>query len=511
MLSLEKLISHHARFRGDLPAVTFGKETLTWSEFAARVNRVANLLLARGIRPGDRVATVLANCRELLEVYWAVPTIGAVLVPLSPMLNAPGLASLLRDSGARAVFTQRSMLEAFAGLDRECLDALAGRCFLVDGAATGFAPYADATAAAPADAPGIRVSQDALFNIMYTSGTTGAPKGIQHTHFIRAMYALTMAPAWRMTPESVAMHSGSIVFNGAFVTLMPAFYLGARYVLLEAFDPEAVIECIGRERVTHTMLVPAQIIAILGSPAFEPAKLSSLEMILSLGAPLLQEHKDRLNALLPGRFHELYGLTEGFVTILDKHDAVRKSGSVGAPPMFAELRIVDEEARDVPAGEVGEIAGRSPILMTGYAGREDLTRAALRDGWLLTGDLGRVDDEGFLYLVDRKKDMIDSGGVKVYPKDIEEIAGHHPAIREVAVFGIPHEKWGETPVAAVTLVRADAATAEELRDWINARVSAKYQRVARVEIHADFPRSAAGKTLKRELREPYWSGKGRAT
>ena len=504
MLSLEGLIAHHARYRADLPAVTVRGETLTWREFAERVNRVGNMLLARGIRPGDRVATVLANCRELLEIYWAAPTIGAVLVPLSPMLNAPGLASLLGASGARAVFTQRSMVDAFAALDDTLRGNFRDRCFLVDGEAPGFAAYAKATCAASADAPQGRVSQDALFNIMYTSGTTGAPKGIQHTHFIRAMYALTMAPAWRMTPESVAMHSGSIVFNGAFVTLMPAFYLGARYVLLDAFDAEAVIECIARERVTHTMLVPAQIIAILASPAFAPAKLDSLEMILSLGAPLLQEHKDRLNALLPGRFHELYGLTEGFVTILDKSDTERKSGSVGIPPMFAEMKIVDEDGREVPTGDVGEIAGRSPLQMTGYAGREDLTRSAIRDGWLLTGDLGRVDEDGFLYLVDRKKDMIDSGGVKVYPKDIEEIAGHHPAIREVAVFGVPHEKWGETPVAAVILAQPGAATAEELRDWINARVSARYQRVSQVVVHADFPRSAAGKTLKRELREPYW-------
>ncbi len=509
MLSLEGLIAHHARFRGELPAVTVDGQTLSWRQFAARVNRVAHLLESRGIRSGDRVATVLANCRELLEIYWAVPAIGAVLVPLSPLLNAPGLASLLGDSGARAVFTQRSLVGEFEAMGGGFSAEMANRAFLVDGDAPGFTNFASAVSAMPETAPRAHVSQDALFNIMYTSGTTGAPKGIQHTHFIRAMYALTMASAWRMTPESVAMHAGAIVFNGAFVTLMPAFYLGARYVLMKAFDPEAAIETIAREKVTHTMLVPAQIIAILASPSFAPEKLASLEMILSLGAPLLQEHKDRLNALLPGRFHELYGLTEGFVTILDKREAARKSGSVGVPPVFYELRIVDDEGRDVPTGEVGEIAGRGPILMTGYAGRDDLTAQAVRDGWLFTGDMGRVDEEGYLYLVDRKKDMIDSGGVKVYPKDIEEIAAHHPAIREVAVFGVPHEKWGETPLAAVTLARAGAATADELREWINARVSARYQRVSQVVIHADFPRSAAGKTLKRELRAPYWSGQDR--
>jgi len=510
MLSLAGLVDHHARYRGDLPAVTVEGETLTWREFAERVNRVANLLLACGIAPGDKVATVLGNGRELLEIYWAVPTIGAVLVPLSPLLNAPGLSSLLRDSGARAVFTQCSMLREFEALDAGIAAQLGSRRFLVDGEAAGFTAYAAAVDSAPADSPAVRVPQEALFNIMYTSGTTGAPKGIQHTHATRAIYALTMAPAWRMTPESVVMHAGAIVFNGAFVTLMPAFYLGARYVLLKAFDPEVAIEAIAREKVTHTMLVPAQIIAILASPAFDVAKLASLEMILSLGAPLLQEHKDRLNALLPGRFHELYGLTEGFVTILDKRDAVRKSGSVGVPPVFCELRIVDDAGREVPTGEVGEIVGRAPLLMSGYAGRDDLTAQAVREGWLQTGDLGRVDEEGFLYLVDRKKDMIDSGGVKVYPKDIEEIAARHPAVLDVAVFGVPDAKWGETPVAAVTLVHPGAATALELRNWINERVSARYQRVLEVVIHAEFPRNAAGKTLKRDLRAPYWKALGRA-
>jgi acyl-CoA synthetase (AMP-forming)/AMP-acid ligase II len=232
-------------------------------------------------------------------------------------------------------------------------------------------------------------------------------------------------------------------------------------------------------------------------------------MVLSLGAPLHREYKDRLNRLLPRRFYELYGLTEGFITVLDRDDAERKAGSVGVPPPFYQLRIVGDDGRELPAGETGEIVGRGPITMPGYYARADLTAQALRDGWLYTGDLGYVDEDGFLFLVDRKKDMIDSGGVKVYPKDIEEIAAHHPAVREVAVFGIPHDKWGETPVAAIVLRQGEKAEADELRAWINARVAAKYQRVERVLIFDDFPRSAAGKTLKREMRDPFWAGRER--
>jgi long-chain acyl-CoA synthetase len=257
-------------------------------------------------------------------------------------------------------------------------------------------------------------------------------------------------------------------------------------------------------------MVPAQIVALLDAPQFAPEKLASLKMLLSLGAPLHQEQKERLNRLLPGRFHELYGLTEGFVTVLDATDAVRKSGSVGVPPPFFSLRIVREDGTDVPAGEIGEIVGRGPIMMSGYHNRPDLTEKAIRNGWLLTGDMGYVDEDGYLYLVDRKKDMIDSGGVKVYPRDVEETAARHPAVAEVAVFGVPDEKWGETPVAAVVL-RADAhVTEDELREWINGHVAARYQRVSRVLIMKDFPRSAAGKTLKREMRAPFWAGRDKS-
>jgi acyl-CoA synthetase (AMP-forming)/AMP-acid ligase II len=322
------------------------------------------------------------------------------------------------------------------------------------------------------------------------------------------MYATIFAANFRMTPESVTMHAGAIVFNGAFVDLMPSIFIGATYILLDQFEPVSYIEAIEREKVTHIMVVPAQIIAMLNAPYFSYEALKSLEMILSLGAPLHREHKDELNRRLPGRFYELYGLTEGFVTVLDKLDYSTKPDSVGVPPPFFEMRILDEHGNDLPPGEVGEICGRGPILMPGYYKRGDLTAEAVKDGWLHSGDMGYVDEDGFLYLVDRKKDMIISGGVNVYPRDIEEIVVQHTAVQEAAVFGIPHDKWGETPLAAVVLRRPGEITPAELRDWVNARVGAKFQRLNDVVIMKEFPRNAAGKTLKRVMREEYWQEKG---
>ena len=504
-MNIGSLFSRHARYRPNHLAFVFKNQRLTWFEMNQSINRLANALLEMGIQKGDKIATLLPNCMELLEIYWAVAKIGAVVVPLSTMLLEKAMQGLLQDSDSVLLVTNSGFAEKVNNIKSE-LPAIAGDRFVLTDASgvSGYQDYHALKAAAGDQEPeGIEIHPDDPFNIMYSSGTTGLPKGIIHTHRIRAAYATTFAAAYRMTPETINLHAGAIVFNGAFVDLMPTVFVGATYILLSQFEPISYIETIERENVTHIMVVPAQIIAMLNAPNFSHDALKSLEMILSLGAPLHREHKDALNKKLPGRFYELYGLTEGFVTVLDKNDYAAKPDSVGAPPPFFEMQIKDENGNELPPGEVGEICGRGPILMPGYYKRPDLTEEAIKDGWLHSGDLGYVDDDGFLYLVDRKKDMIISGGVNVYPRDIEEIVVQHPAVQEAAVFGIPHEKWGETPLAAVVLHQGKVASSEDLRDWINERVAAKFQRVHDVVIMDEFPRNVAGKILKRVMREDY--------
>ncbi len=505
MNNLGTLLPRQTLYRPDQLAIVFEDTRLTFRQFGERVNQLSNALQSLGVCKGDKIATVLPNCLEQLDVYWAAAQTGAVVVPLSPLLRRGGLKRLLDDSDSVLVVTDRAFTPYLNEVRGDLAKLHPDRFLVVDGPVDGYVTYQDIVGNSSTSPPKpVEIKGDDPYNIIYSSGTTGLPKGIVHTHRIRAAYCTNFGLRCRFTPESVAAHTGSLVFNGAFLTLMPAMYLGIPFIFTQQFDASKLIELIEFEKITHIWMVPSQVVAMLDAPNFDPARLQSLEMLGSLGAPLLMEHKQAIANALPNRFYELYGLTEGFMTILDPNDFAKKAESVGCPDALSEMRIERSDGSTCDHYEVGQIVGRGPTTMPGYYKRPDLTKETLRDGWLHSGDLGYVDEDGFLYLVDREKDLIISGGVNVYPRDIEEIIARHPAVREVAVFGIPDEQWGETPLAAVILRELDHVSEAELRQWTNKRVEARYQKISSVEFMEDFPRNTAGKTLKRKMRELHW-------
>ncbi|WP_276501394.1 class I adenylate-forming enzyme family protein [Terrimonas pollutisoli] len=504
LLTIQYWLKKHATYRSQHTAIVFEDKRLSYRQLYEEVNRLSNAFIAAGIGKGDKVATLLSNSLELLEIYWTCAAIGAVAVPLSPLLRGQGLFNLLDNSDTKLLITSHELVPHVDEIKLELKKIPAGNYWVTDTDVKGYQNYHWQKQQQTDEPPAVEeVKGDDPYNIIYSSGTTGLPKGIVISHAVRALYGSLFANAYRMTPESIVMHSGSIIFNGSFLTLMPAMMLGCTYVLMSHYDAKEVVEIIHKEKVTHTILVPSQIIGCLQKENFTKTHLSSIEYILSVGAPLLLEHKQELNKRIPGVFYELYGLTEGFMTILDRNDSMNKTGSVGFPSQFMEIKIVDDNGSELPRGQIGEIIGRGPLLMSGYYKNEIQTREALRNGWLFTGDTGYIDEDGFLFLTGRKKDLIISGGVNVYPTDIEEIIIRHNAVKDVAVFGVPHAEWGETPVAAVVLHENASIASEEIKNWANQNLEARYQKIYKVIILDELPRNVAGKILKRELRETF--------
>lgn len=500
----------HAKARPKKTAFICGDRQVNWADFEARVSRLHDVLIKNGLKKGDKVGLLALNSIEALEIMYGVLRAGGVLVPLSALLTPDLIAALLKDAGAAFLFVI-SPLDGLAAPITAKLEHLpTDHQISVGFQFKGWQEYEAFMAQGLENIRPAEITGQDECVIIYSSGTTGVPKGIVHTHQGRSLFGLTGATEFRISDASTLLVTTPLFTNATWLMLLGAVAVGAKTVLQALFSPESFLADVGKNKITHTFLVPTMYNAVLQHPSFAQHDLSSLQVMVSMGSALpLPWKRQILEKMGPGLI-ELYGLTEGIGTTLKPEEVMEKTGSVGRPITGNDLRIIDDAGRELPWGEIGEIIGFGGGLMKHYHNRPEATEEIIwRDEWgrtyIRTGDIGRFDEDGFLYILDRKRDMIVTGGVNVFASDIEEVAIGHPDVAEVAVIAVPHPKWVETPLALVVRRERAVSTEEEIKGWINERVGAKHQRVSGVEFRDQpLPRNALGKLLKKVLRDPYW-------
>jgi len=476
-------------------AVRVGETATTYQELDQATARVAGLLREHGLKPGDRVGIMLPNVGEFAAVYYGVLRSGGVVVPMNPLLKAREVAYHLSDSEARLIFSWHAIAaEAQGGAQQADAEAV-----VVDPATFG-----DLVASPMPDFAVVDRDDEDTAVILYTSGTTGRPKGAELTQANLARNTEVMcADLIHLAPDDV-IFGGLPLFHafGQTCTLNTAVAVGACLTLLPRFGPEPALQILAGHRVTVFAGVPTMYVALLGYPDRAAYDVSALRLCVSGGAAMPVEVLRGFEEAFGCLVLEGYGLSETSPVASFNHpDRARKPGSIGTPIRGVQMRVVDKEGNEVAGGEVGEIVIRGHNVMKGYWRRPEETAKAIPDGWFRTGDIGRVDEDGYFVIVDRKKDMIIRGGYNVYPREIEEVLYEHPAVTEAAVIGLPHPALGEEVGAAVVLKPGADVTAEELRDYVKAQVAAyKYPR--KVWIADELPKGPTGKILKRAIVPP---------
>jgi acyl-CoA synthetase (AMP-forming)/AMP-acid ligase II len=488
--TVSELIAAHAQERPDARAIVADDASLTFAELDALMDRVAAGLQRNGAAQRTPIAIVSSTTSVATAVFLGALRAGCVPAPIAPSSTPVQVATMIADSGTPIVF-----VDADAASELPEVPCLVVRLDALD----GWLPP-EGTALAP-----VSVAPSDPFNIIYSSGTTGKPKGIVHDHAMRWTQIAAYAAAG--FNQAVTIVATPLYSNTTLVSLLPTLGHGGTAVLMGKFDARRFLEIAQRERATHVMLVPVQYQRLMAVPDFDSFDLSNFVFKSCTSAPFAADLKADVVKRWPGLLLEVYGMTEGGGTcLLYANDFPNKLHTVGQPAPGNDIRLIDEDGREVAQGDIGEIVGRSGIMMAAYHGRPEATSAAEwhdADGnrYIRHGDLGRFDEDGFLTLLGRSKDMIISGGFNIYPPDIESVILEHPAVEDAAIIGVPSDAWGETPYAYFVSA-AERVDPTEIVAWVNARVG-KTQRLSGAERIATLPRSDIGKVLKRELRETF--------
>jgi long-chain acyl-CoA synthetase len=493
--NLASILTASAARDAAAPAVRLGGATLSYGDLDDRSARVAALLREQGLQPGDRVGVMLPNVLEFPPAYYGVLRAGGIVVPMNVLLKRREIAFYLEDSGAKLLLAWHGFLG-----DAETGAADAG-AELIAVEPEAFAATLQGLAPAPEMAA---VDDEDTAVILYTSGTTGKPKGAELSHLNLLRNADVSARTNTTVGEGDIVLGALPLFHsfGQTVSMNASVLVGATLTLVPKFDPGEALETMARDGVTHFYGVPTMYGAMLHHPGHEDYDLSALRVCMTGGSSMPVEVLRGFEEAFGTIVLEGYGLSETSPVASCNHpDRKTRPGSIGTPIEGVEMRIVDENDAEVARGEVGEIVIRGHNIMKGYWGRPDATAEAMRGGWFHSGDLGKVDGDGYFYVVDRKKDMIIRGGYNVYPREVEELLYEHPAIREAAVLAVPHPEWGEEVGAAVVLEPGEEVAPEEISAWVRERIAAyKYPRV--VWFLDDLPKGPTGKIVKREIEVP---------
>ena len=511
LLDIDIYVAEAARLMPGREAISDSARTISWSELDRRANRIAHALIACNVGPDDKVAILAPNSVWYVEIMIGILRAGACIVPLPTYASPSTWISMLKDCDAQVLFVSQGYADEIDGLADK---ALPPTVVALD------EPSIEAWIAASVDigagagggnahdtSPALPHVLDHGFNLIYSSGTTGTPKGILQSRRYRAIESVTVVKGWGLNDESRTIFSTPLCSNTTLFVLFSVLAAGGRVKLMEKFDAGKWLALAHTWRPTDVILVPVQYTRLLAHPDFDRFDLSSFRNKFSTSAPLSGATKREILDRWPaGGLTEFYGMTEGGVSCsLIAQDHPDKLDTVGKPFADVEIRILDEQGSVLPQGAVGEVVGRSPRMMTGYHKQDEATREA---SWFddsgrrfqRSGDIGWLDPEGFLHLLDRKKDVIITGGFNVYAIDIEHVLMQHPSVTDAAVIGAPSKAWGETPVAFVVLRDGVEVSPEEIGQWANDRLG-KVQRLARVIVTNELPRSAIGKVLKRALRD----------
>jgi fatty-acyl-CoA synthase len=489
----------------DKPAIVLEDGVRTYGQLRERTRRVANGLIGLGLGEMDRVAVLCSNRLEFLEIEVGIAAARAIMVPLNWRLRAGELATLLRRSGARAIFVEDRFLPTVVEL-RRAGEVPELRTVIALGDGTADLDYEELCASSSPGRPERSGTLEDPHEIIFTSGTTGQPKGVVWSNGTVLFNSMQQVIDYQLGPQ----HSTYAIIDlyyigGRHDFTWPILHQGgtAHIKRSSGFDAEAVVRYVAEHRISHVLWVPTMLYEILALPILDELDLSALKMIMCGGQPVSRATTVRAQERLPGAdFIQVYGLTEGggSVSFVAPQDARRKPGSAGRPSMHTEIRIAGPDGRELPPGADGEILVRAPSVTTGYWDDAEMTARLIADDWLHTGDMGHFDEEGFLFISGRKGDMIISGGMNVFPAEIEDVLRTHPLVADIAVIGLPHEKWGETVCAVVEAVPGSTIDEADLIAYCT-RHLAGFKKPSSVRVVDELPRTAGGKPKKFLLRE----------